>query len=65
MGNDEIERAMRSVIGNDERATRLRRDQSWVTTTLMRSVLGGSVTLSLSLSLSLSLFAHLRPENGL
>ena len=43
MGNDEIERAMRSVIGNDERATRLRRDQSWVTTTLMRSVLGGSV----------------------
>ena len=43
MGNDEIERAMRSVIGNDERVTRLRRDQSWVTTTLMRSVLGGSV----------------------
>ena len=43
MGNDEIERAMRSVIGNDERAMRLRRDQSWVTTAPMRSILGGSV----------------------
>ena len=30
-------------MGNDERAMRLRRDQSWVTTAPMRSILGGSV----------------------
>ena len=42
MGN-EIETS--SVMGNDEIETRSRerRDRSWVTTTPMRSILGGSV----------------------
>ena len=43
MGNDKIERATRLVMGNDERVTRSRRDRSWVTMALMRSVLGGLV----------------------